>query len=227
LIPKRPKDARDAREVARKLIKSGNINISKPESQVQFKRPKGQERKKAQPEPASYHPFSTSSSIDDDSSSSKSPLPTEKSDGTRSISFLYQQFEKEKETDKKMNIPIKDKPKTGYTIYVSGKTITEDFLKKHFSEFGSIVNVSMEIEKGRGFVTFSKTEATDRAIAEMHGKMINGIQLTVSLARKQPQIEPINDASSSAVWSTLATSQSQKGNHKDKRELVVYDDTFA
>lgn len=57
--------------------------------------------------------------------------------------------------------------------------------------------------------------------------MINGIQLTVSLARKQPQIEPINDASSSAVWSTLATSQSQKGNHKDKRELVVYDDVFA
>lgn len=62
---------------------------------------------------------------------------------------------------------------------------------------------------------------------QMHGKLITGIQLTVSLARKQPQIEPINDASSSAVWSTLATSQSQKGNHKDKRELVVYDDTFA
>lgn len=85
----------------------------------------------------------------------------------RSISFLYQQFEKEKEGDKKSNIPHKDKPKTGYTIYVSGKTITEDFLKKHFSEFGTIVNVSMEIEKGRGFVTFSKTEATDRAISDV------------------------------------------------------------
>lgn len=86
----------------------------------------------------------------------------------RSISFLYQQFEKEKEGDKKSNLPQKDiKPKTGYTIYVSGKTITEDFLKKHFSEFGTIVNVSMEIEKGRGFVTFSKTEATDRAIVDV------------------------------------------------------------
>lgn len=82
LILKRPKDARDAREVARKLIKSGNINISKPESQVQFKRPKGQERKKAIPEPASYHPFSTSTSVEDDtSSSSKSPLPVEKTEG--------------------------------------------------------------------------------------------------------------------------------------------------
>lgn len=50
---------------------------------------------------------------------------------------------------------------------MSGKTITEDYLKKHFGDFGSIVNVSMEIEKGRGFVTFSKTEATDRAIIEV------------------------------------------------------------
>lgn len=60
----------------------------------------------------------------------------------------------------------------------------------------------------------------------MHGKMINGIQLTVSLARNQPEIEPINNASSSAEWSMLATSQSQKGNHKDKRELVSYDDVI-
>lgn len=82
---------------------------------------------------------------------------------------MYQQFEKEKDGDKKaaVNPRNESKPKTGYTIYVSGKTITEDFLKKHFSEFGSIVNVSMEIEKGRGFVTFSKTEATDRAISEV------------------------------------------------------------
>lgn len=82
MIPKRPKDARDAREVARKLIKSGNINIKKPDTfQMQFKRPKGQEKKKILPEPTSYHPFSTSTSIEDDSSSSKSPLPTEKTDG--------------------------------------------------------------------------------------------------------------------------------------------------
>lgn len=62
----------------------------------------------------------------------------------------------------------------------------------------------------------------------MHGKMTSGIQLTVSLARKQPNIEPINDASSSATWSALAVSQSQKGNHKDalSRELVIYDDIF-
>uniref|UniRef100_T1GTE8 Uncharacterized protein n=1 Tax=Megaselia scalaris TaxID=36166 RepID=T1GTE8_MEGSC len=58
----------------------------------------------------------------------------------------------------------------------------------------------------------------------MHGKIIDNTNLQVQLARRQPQIEPINDASSSAVWSTIAASQSQKGSHKDKREMVVYDE---
>lgn len=55
----------------------------------------------------------------------------------------------------------------------------------------------------RGFVSFAKPESADRAIAEMHGKNVNGIMLQVQLARRQPQIEPINDASSSAVWSSI------------------------
>lgn len=42
----------------------------------------------------------------------------------------------------------------------------------------------------------------------MHGSMVSGIQLQVSLARRQPQIEPINDATSSTTWSTLG-----KNNH--------------
>lgn len=64
LIPKRAVDARDAREVARKLFKSGAIPaIQKPQmkqDQMSFKRPKGQERKRVIPESnvASYQPFS-------------------------------------------------------------------------------------------------------------------------------------------------------------------------
>lgn len=99
--------------------------------------------------------------------------------------------------------PKSDKPRSGNTIYVSGTRVTEEFLRKHFAAFGKIVNVSMEIEKGRGFITFGKSEHAEKAIAEMHGKASAGIQLQVQLARRQPQIEPINDASSSAVWSTL------------------------
>ena len=56
------------------------------------------------------------------------------------------------------------------------------------------------------------------------GSVVQGIELKVSLARRQPVIEPINDASSSATWSTIAASHSQKGSHKDKRDLVAYDE---
>lgn len=70
-MPKRPADARDAREVARKLLKSGAIPaIQKPatkQDQTSFKRPKGQERKRvtiADGGVAPYQPFSATQLTD-------------------------------------------------------------------------------------------------------------------------------------------------------------------
>ncbi|XP_061505537.1 negative elongation factor E [Anopheles gambiae] len=249
LLPKRPADARDAREVARKLLKSGAIQaIQKPQPKQEgsFKRPKGQERKRTQPEmsPAGqYQSFGASTEFESSSATppvpsssatSASTTPTETPNSpaekeTSRVQNLYQQFanEREKEDQSDKSKPgadaSKDKPRSGNTVYVSGNKVTENFLKKHFSDFGEILNISMEIEKGRGFITFSKTESADKAIADLHSKTVGGIQLQVQLARRQPQINPINDAGSSAVWSALATNRSQKGKHKDNRELVCYD----
>lgn len=70
MLPKRAVDARDAREVARKLFKSGAISaIQKPhmkQDQMSFKRPKGQERKRIVPDAnvASYQPFSSTQGSD-------------------------------------------------------------------------------------------------------------------------------------------------------------------
>ncbi|KAG4069448.1 hypothetical protein HA402_001747 [Bradysia odoriphaga] len=93
----------------------------------------------------------------------------------------------------------KRKKRVGNTIYVSGNKLTDEFLRNHFNAFGDIINISMEIEKGRGFITFAKPESADRAISEMNGKPADGVQLLVQLARRQPQIDLITDASSSAV----------------------------
>lgn len=75
---------------------------------------------------------------------------------------LYQKYSTEREKDEKVDKkpgnpagappPAADnrgdnKPRAGNTIFVSGNKVNEEFLKKHFSNFGSIVNVSMEIEK--------------------------------------------------------------------------------
>ena len=46
----------------------------------------------------------------------------------------------------------------------------------------------------------------------------------VTMARRQPVIDPINDSTSSTTWATIAASHSQKGGHKDKRNLVAYDE---
>lgn len=130
---------------------------------------------------------------------------------------VYQQFASERDreerglTEKKVHdtsAPTlishrNEKQRTGNTICVSGNNITEEFLRNQFTTFGKIVNVSMEIEKGRGFITYAKVESAERSINDMHTKAVTGITLQVQLARRQPQIEPINDASSSAVWSTL------------------------
>ncbi|EDW76861.1 negative elongation factor E [Drosophila tropicalis] len=233
LTLKRPTDARDAREVARKLIKSGAIPaIQKQQTkqdQTSFKRPKGQERAKrstSETSVAAYQPFS---STQNDVAQEINEIIKEEPRRQN----LYQHFATERDREERgltekttLDTPQPEKPRAGNTIFVSGNKVTEDFLKKTFNDYGTIVNVSMEIEKSRGFVSFAKPESADRAIAEMHGKSVNGINLQVQLARRQPQIEPINDASSSAVWSSIAASKSQKGSHKDHREMVQYNEDF-
>lgn len=78
------------------------------------------------------------------------------------IHNLYKQYSEERDreerglTEKKVpdqpgsSAPIRtdNKPRVGNTIYVSGNKVSEEYLKKHFTEFGNIVNVNLEIEKG-------------------------------------------------------------------------------
>ncbi|XP_044766936.1 negative elongation factor E [Coccinella septempunctata] len=222
LIPKRPAEVRDAREVAKKLLKSGAIQaIQKQPKQPEqgFKRPRGLERKLLNDKVSGYQPFSAVQMEDGPENPENKPPR---------IKNLYESFANARDreergfTDKLREKT--EKPRQGNTIYVTGYKITEEFLKKHFSTFGNIVNISMEIEKNRGFITFDRVESASRAIAEMDGSIVSEIQLNVSLARRQPQIGPTTDAPSSAAWATLASSHSQKGNHRENREMINYDE---
>lgn len=151
VIPKRPAEARDAREVAKKLIKSGAIPaIAKQQKQPEqgFKRPRGLERKLISDKTVSgYQPFSAVQMEDGpDNPENKPPR----------IKDLYDSFANARDreerglTEKHREKP--DKPRQGNTIYVHGHKITEEFLKKHFSVIGNIVNISMEIEKKYGIL---------------------------------------------------------------------------
>lgn len=58
-------------------------------------------------------------------------------------------------TDKPREEGRPEKPRSGNTIFVHGLKITEDFLRKTFQSNGSIVNISMEIEKKLVFISVS------------------------------------------------------------------------
>lgn len=115
-----------------------------------------------------------------------------------------------------------DLPKKGNTIYVNGLGITEEILRKAFSNIGTILNINMERDKHVGFVSFERMESADTAIAEVNGAMVEGIQLKVTMARRQPSFDQNNDQSTKS-WSSIAASNSQKSSYKDKREIVSYD----
>jgi len=224
VVSKRPTEARDAREVAKKLLKSGAITaIPKQQKQPEqgFKRPRGLERKLSEKTVSGYQPFSAI--LNEDGPDHPENRPPRIKNLYDSMATARDREERGLEPKVKEKV---EKPRQGNTIYVSGYNITEEFLRKHFAGMGNILNVSMETEKNRGFITFDKVESSERAISEMDGGIVSGIHLKVTLARRQPQIEPINDATSSSTWSTLAANQSQKGNHRDKRDLVIYDDMF-
>lgn len=67
---------------------------------------------------------------------------------------LYQHFATERDREERgltekatLDAAQPEKPRAGNTIFVSGNKVTEEFLKKTFNDYGTIVNVSMEIEK--------------------------------------------------------------------------------
>ena len=237
---KRPSEAKDAKEVAKKLLKTGAMKTIKASLQKEkakeektissFKRSMGFERKLNGMDRAmsSYQPFSAThgpgGGFDTGGEDFEPEVP--ESVAKTKQKNLYENFVKERDREERglKETDNPSKPRVGHTVYVYGYGITEDLLRSTFTQFGQIVNISMEVEKNCGFITYEKVESTERSIAEVNGSQVGGVQLKVSLARRQPVIDPINDASSSSTWSTIAASHSQKGSHKDKREMVTYDE---
>jgi RNA recognition motif-containing protein len=59
------------------------------------------------------------------------------------------------------------KPKQGNTVHVKAKGITEEKCREAFQNIGSILNISMELERNCGFVTFSTVASAEKAIQEV------------------------------------------------------------
>nr|ACO14831.1 Negative elongation factor E [Caligus clemensi] len=247
-VSKKVMEARDSKEVAKKLLRTGALqaiqkSVEKNEKSKGLKRSQGWERKLADPRVLSgYQPFSAThgpgggfdtgaDDLNPDPPPSAAPIPsnpppssnstnnnTNNGNNGKKVKDLYESFvsarnREERKADKSAN-----------TVYVHGFDISEELLRKTFTPVGKIVNISMEVDKNCGFITFDKEESAECAISDYHETTTHGIQIKVSKARRQIQVDPINDASSSATWSSIAASHSQKGAFSDKRNLVIYDE---
>ncbi|XP_060070835.1 negative elongation factor E-like [Ylistrum balloti] len=214
-----PESAEDAKEQAKKLLKSGAIKIaSDSQDKHSFKRSKYLEKKLKDPEKTpsavGFQPFQATHPEEEE----REPRPRQK---MRALydNFVSGGFGEKKERESRGKEP----PPRGNTIYVHGHGVSEEILRKAFSNLGNVINVNMEKDKNVGFVTFEKMESADSAISEVNNAMIDGVQLRVSMARRQPTFEQATDPSTTS-WSSIAASSSQKGSHKDKRAMVNYDE---
>lgn len=242
----------DAKELAKKLLKSGMISAFKVENKERqgFKRPKALERKRFGCEKISgsvtgYQPFTASHALEEEEQSkSGSESPTGgSSSGVNNrppVKKLYKHFVSARETEiegkeerarehergERDHDGKPERPRQGHTIYVRGYGVTQEILQKAFEPMGNIKDISMEMDKNCGFVTFEKTEFAEKAIKEMNGTTVSGVQLSVSLARNQPLIPPASGDTSCASWVSLAGGFPQKVRHEDKRDVVSYDDVL-
>lgn len=146
-LPKRPTEGRDAKEIAKKLVKSGAIVTCKTPKRTEqsgFKRPMGLERKLAGVERtvSGYQPFAATQN-------EETPEPEVKP----KVKNLYDSFvsardrEERGMTEKPRDKAVVEKPRQGNTIFVSGFNLTEEVLRTAFHDTGTIVNISMETEK--------------------------------------------------------------------------------
>lgn len=225
---KRPAEAAaDATEQAKKLIKLGAIKVEPDRREQQtFKRTKRQ--KDVDKQSVGFQPFSQSGSGDD------TDLRPESSRSKQKYN-LYDNFVPASDSPKSGGGDRQDRwsspPQRGNTVYVHGHGVSEEILQRAFAKIGGIVNISMDTNRNCGFVMFETVELADRAISELNGCIVSGVQLKVSVARRQPTLESVTGSAnttagdnSSASWSSIAASSSQKGSHQETREMVTYDD---
>ena len=132
--------------------------------------------------------------------------------------------------------------KTPSALSLRGELCPSLVLSKHSLLFKQLIFDFM-FELSVGFITFDSIESANQAITEMNQKFINNIQLKVSFARRQPNMDNkrfkkenpdsgSHQSSTSNDWSSIAASFQQKSSTpvlKERRGLISYEeaDIFA
>ncbi|CAD5114880.1 DgyrCDS3913 [Dimorphilus gyrociliatus] len=222
--------AADATEQAKKLLKSGGLKIEVDKKEGKFKKKRVRRDSNEKQAPVGFQPFQKNQSPERpvEEEEKKGPVAKKK---YKPLLESFVSGGKQGPSEKpptERHTKREFTPKRGNTVYVSGHGITEEILRKACSEIGSIININVEPDKHCGFVTFESMEDADTAVNEVSGSIVCGVQLNVSIARRQPNFETPAEGAATQTWSSIAAIQSQKSisNHKETRDMVKYDDIF-
>ena len=113
--------------------------------------------------------------------------------------FLYVQRaqrreDREKEKRDKEDVRRQERAKKfqGMNIYIKnlGENVSDEMLRTEFDQYGTITSAKVMYSKegksrGFGFVCFSSQDEANKAIAEMQGKMIDDLKITVSIGKRR------------------------------------------
>ncbi|XP_022106013.1 negative elongation factor E-like isoform X2 [Acanthaster planci] len=228
----------DAKEKAKSVLAAQQAKQAKLEENKSsgFKRSRKLQRSLKEPEKVqalpSFQPF-VSPNSGPSSGEELSPGPVADSRRLHRKS-LQESFISSRSTSQPDTPDGTPEKKRGNTIYVHGYGISHEVCDKAFKGIGTISNINVELEKSCAFITFDDIDAADRAIEEMNEKMVSGVRLHVSLARRQRNVHRFNSSDSAQTagnsqWANLAMGNLKGVKHKDKREMQVYgadDDLF-
>lgn len=224
---------KDAKEKAKQLLASGQLKISKGNENRSFKRARGLTSEKKTKETTFTEAVTSTKD------------QAEKIENIRRNSynkFVSAGDKKDSGTESRKF----DHPRRQSNLFVSGFGLTRHIMDTSFHQFGDIKNIYFDSDRSHGYVTYHRYESAEKAIAELHGSMIENVTLRVMYARKRnyddnrhtwrprPQHAGLDDPDQSdsnmpsqkTNVPRLSTDTKKKTASIEKRSLVTYDDTF-
>jgi len=171
---------KDAKEIAKQLIASGQLKINKSGENRTFKRAIVAPEKK--PEPVSMMEIAKGADT-----SNQNTEEVKKTQYGNFVSSGWNKGENQSsDTDESRSRNLDMRKRQNNVLFVSGYGLNQDILENSFTRFGSVTDAHMDKDRGHGFVTFKSSEAAEKAVAAMHGELVQGVTLKVTFARKRP-----------------------------------------
>lgn len=169
---------KDAKEIAKQLIASGQVKLAKDSGNRSFKRARSSVGLERKPRDVTESPSSTKAQV--------KKIENIRRDSYKN--FVQGEKNQEPENSNEQRSPRKnfDRRSGQRNLFVKGFNLTRAILEKAFANHGPIKSTYFDQDKGVGYVDFENPDAAQKAIDDLHGSQVENCNLKVMYARRQP-----------------------------------------